>query len=435
MNITIENLAPCRKLVRVEVEPETVESTFETVTKEFQKEVRLPGFRPGKAPRDLVIKTFTRQIEQEVKRQLINNHYRKAIQQEKLSVVGEVDIEEIQFGRGQPLQFAATIETSPEFELPEYKNLPVQRQPNVVTDADIERALNLLREQRVTYVDVTRPVQMGDFVVINYTGTSEGKPLTDFAPTARGLTQQSNFWVQIKAGSFIPGFSEQLTGANAGEHRTVTVQFPADFVSPELSGKQGVYEVDIVQVKEAVYPELNDEFAKMFGAQTMEQLREGVRHDLQNELNYKIRRETRNQLVRQLLSRVNFELPESIVLSETRNVIYDLVLENQKRGVPKETIDRQKDEIYNLANSSAKDRIKVAFLLTRIAEKEGIKVEEEELTRHIAQLAEQSEIRIEKFLKQLEERNGVTEIYEQILHFKVLDFLELNANIVEASGK
>ena len=134
MNVTVENLAPCKKLVRVEVEAQKVDETFESVTKDFQKQAVLPGFRPGKAPRDMVLRKYEKDIQDEVKRKLISESYRKAVEEQKLDVLGYPDIEEIQFGRGQPLQFAATIETAPEFELPEYKGLPVKREARTVTD-------------------------------------------------------------------------------------------------------------------------------------------------------------------------------------------------------------------------------------------------------------------------------------------------------------
>ncbi|MCI0539648.1 MAG: trigger factor [Verrucomicrobiales bacterium] len=434
MNVTVENLAPCRKLLRVEVDAQAVDSAFEQLTKEFQKEVRLAGFRPGKAPRDLVVKTYARQIEEETRRKLISETYRKALTDHKLEVVGAPDIEEIQFGRGQPLQFAARIETAPEFELPAYKGLPVKRDPATVSEADVERAFNVLREQRITYKDVARPAEPGDIVVVNYSGTTDGKPLLEIAPTARGLTQQNGFWLQIKPGSFIPGFTEQLVGAVAGDKRTVTVDFPVEFVAPALSGRKGIYEVEILQVKERMLPELNDEFARAYGAENVEKLREGVRRDLANELNYKQKRDVRNQLVGGLLNRVNFELPESMVQQETRTVVFDIVRENQQRGVPKEKIEEQKDQIYSVANRSAKDRVKAAFLLGKIADKENLKVSEQEIMQRILFLAQQNNIRPEKFIKQLRERNGVAEIHEQILSAKVLDFLELNAQVHELPG-
>jgi len=119
VNVTVENLAPCKKLVRVEIEAQKVDETFDSVAKDFQKEANLPGFRPGKAPREMVLRKYSREIETEAKRKLISDAYKKAVDEQNLDVLGYPDIEEIQFGRGQALQFAATIETSPEFEMPE----------------------------------------------------------------------------------------------------------------------------------------------------------------------------------------------------------------------------------------------------------------------------------------------------------------------------
>ncbi len=287
MNVTVENLAPCKKLVRVEVEATKVDETFDSTTKEFQREASLPGFRPGKAPREMVLRKYGKDIEDEAKRKLIAEAYKKAVEEQKLDVLGYPDIEEIQFGRGRPLLFAATVETAPEFQLPEYKGLPAKTEARTVTDADLERALDVLREQQVNYKTVERPVQTGDIAVVNYTGTSEGKPITELAPTAKGLTEQKNFWVDVGSKSFIPGFADQLLGAKAGEKRTVNVEFPADFVTPQLAGKKGVYEVEVVEVKEKSLPALDEAFAKAYGAESLEKLRAGVRKDLENELKFK----------------------------------------------------------------------------------------------------------------------------------------------------
>ena len=434
MNVTVENLAPCKKLVRVEVDAQTVDSTFETVTRDFQRHANLPGFRPGKAPRTVVENAYGSRIEEEVKRKLMNEAYRKALDQEKLHVVTQPDIEEIQFGRGQALQFAATIEIEPEFELPEYKGLAVKREAGVTTDADVERALNVLRDQRAAYNDLTRPVQAGDFAVVNYTGTCEGRPITELSPTARGLTEQKNFWVRVDQDSFISGFAPQLIGASIGEKRTVNVDYPADFVAPQLSGRKGVYEVEIVQIKERTLPELNDEFAKSFGAESLEKLRSGVHTDLQNELDYKRKRDTRNQLVGTLLAQVKCDLPESVVLAETRSVIHSIVRENQERGVTKEVIEKQKDEIYSVANNSARERVKASFILNRIAKKEAIKVDQQEIAQRVMVLAQQNNMKPDQLAKQIRERDGFAEIHEQILTAKVLDFLELNAKVEEVPG-
>ncbi len=433
MNVTVENLAPCKKLVRVEVEAQKVDETWDSVVKEFQREANLPGFRPGKAPREMVVRKFGKSIEDEAKRKLISESYKKAVEDQHLDVLGQPDIEEIQFSRGQPLQFAATIETSPEFELPEYKGIPVQREARVVTDHDVERALEALRQPQTSFKTVERPAQTGDIVVVNYTGTVEGKPLTEIAPTAKGLEEKQNFWVEIGANSFIPGFADQLLGAQAGDKRTVTVDFPADFVTAQLAGKKGTYAVEVVEVKEKVLPAIDEAFAKSYGAENLEKLRAGVRRDLENELNLKLNRSVRNQLIRSLLNRVNFELPETSVAHETRNVVYELVQENAKRGVPRDIIEQQKEQIYTAAAQGAKERVKVAFLLQKIAEKEDIKVSQEEILERINHLAGLYQIPPEKFLKDLQKRNGLIEVYDQIMNEKVIDFLQQNARVEDVA--
>ncbi len=429
MNITVENLAPCKKLLRVEVDAKAVDEIFDSITKGYQKQASLPGFRPGKAPRDLVLKKYEADIKDEVKRKLIGDSYRQALDEKKIAALGYPDIEEIQFGRGQALQFAATIETAPEFQLPEYKGLPVKRENKSVTNEDVERAVKMLAQQHAKFETVARELTMGDVAVVNYTGTCDGKPITETAPTAKGLTEQKNFWVDIAPNTFIAGFAEQLIGAKTGDKRTVNVDFPADFVTKELAGKKGMFEVEIVEVKEKIPPAIDDEFAKKYDAENLEKLREGVRRDLGNELNYSQSKAVRGQIVRALLDHVNFDLPETAVAQVTRNVVYDIVSENTKRGVTREMIEKQKDEIYSAAASSAKERVKLAFLIQRIAEQEKIQVSQEEVLKRAQSLALAYQIPFEKFIKDLQKRNGVNELYDQIAHEKVLDFLEINARI------
>jgi trigger factor len=433
VNVTVENLAACKKLMRVEVEAQKVDEAFEAVTKDFRREANLPGFRQGKAPLDMVLRKYEKDIQDETKRKLISEAYKNAVEEKKLEVLGYPDIEEIQFGRGQSLQFAATIETAPEFELPEYKGLTVRRELKVVTDADIERALNLLREQRVAYKTVERPLQAGDIAVVNFTGTCEGKPITDIAPTAKGLTEQKAFWVEAKPNSFIPGFADQLTGAKAGDKRTVNVDFPPDFVTTQLAGKKGVYEVELVEVKEKELPPLNDELAKGYGAENVEKLREGIRRDLENELKFKQEKDLRNEVLRALMGRIAFELPETAVARETRNVVYDLVSENAKRGVSRDVIEQQKEQIYSAATRNAKERVKLQFLLQKIAEKEDIKVAQKEIIDRVNYLAGIYQMPPEKLYKDLQKRSGLIEIYDEIMNGKVIEFLQKNAKIEDVT--
>jgi trigger factor len=433
VNVTVENLAPCKKLLRVEVDVKAVDAAFDSTTKEFQKQSSLPGFRPGKAPRAMVLKKYGAEIKDEVKRKLISDAYRQAVDEKKIDVVGQPDIEEIQFGPGQALQFAATIETAPEFQLPEYKGLPARREAKSVTDADVERAVTLLAQQHMKFETAARELRPGDIAVVNYTGTCDGKPITEIAPTAKGLAEQKHFWVETGTESFLPGFADQLIGARAGDRRTVNTDFPANFATKELAGKKGVFDVELVEVKEKILPVVDDAFARKYGAENMEKLRQGVRRDLENELAYSQTKAVRSQMVRGLLDRVNFDLPETAVAHETRNVVYDIVRENSQRGVARDAIEKQKDEIYSAATRSAKERVKLAFLIQRIAEKENIKVSQEDVLRRAQTLAAMYQIPPDKFLKDLQKRNGVMELYDQVAHEKVLAFLEQNARIEDVS--
>ena len=435
MNVTVENLAPCKKLVRVEVEAEKVDLALETVTKEFQREANLPGFRPGKAPKEMVLRKYGKDIEDEAKRKLLNESYRAAMEEQKFDVMGAPDIEEVQFGRGQAMIFTATVESSPEFELPEYQGIPVKKEQQSVTEEDVHRALDSLRQSQVSYKTVERPAATGDAVVVSYTGTCEGNPITALAPTAKGLTEQKNFWVELGSNSFIPGFGEQLTGAKAGEKRTVHVDFPADFVTPQLAGKKGIYEVEVAEVKEKVLPELDDELAKTYAAENLEKLKEGVRRDLENELTYSQTRNIRNQIVTSLLNRVQFELPETVVAQQTRNYVYNIVQENAQRGIPRQAIEQERDKIYSAAAQSAKERLKLEFLLQRIAEKENIKVAQEEVAARITTLAAMHKTTPEKLAEDLRKRGALIEVFDQILNEKVLDFLQQKAAIEEVPAQ
>ncbi len=434
MNVSVENLGPCKKLLRVEVPVEKVNATFDAVTAEFQKAAQLPGFRPGKAPKHLITRSYEPRIVEETRKKLIEESFRAAAQQEKLNIVVTLDVEDQQFGRNQALQFTATVEVAPDFALPNYKGIAAKRELTVATEADVDRALGILREQHAQYNDVDRPVQDGDVAVVNYTGTTDGKPLTDIAPTALGLTKKENFWVLIKTGSFLPGFTEPLIGAVKGDKRTVTVTLAEDFVHKELSGKTVVYEVEVLGVKEKLLPVVDDAFAKQFGAADIATLLQGIRTDLQRELDFRQKRSVRDQIIKALSAQVEIELPESLVSNETRNLVYNVVNENQQRGVAKELIEQKRDEIFTNAQVNARERVKTAFILNRIAAEEKLRVEDRDITQRVLQLAQQNNLTPEKMVKAIQERNAVNEIRQDILTGKVLDFLEINAAVEDVAS-
>jgi trigger factor len=429
VNVTVENLGPCKKLLRLDVDAEKVEAAFQECTADFQREARLPGFRPGKAPKDMVTKRFEKEIEGEVRQKLIREAFRETIKEHKITIMGQPEVEEVQFARGKPMQLAITTEIAPEFELPDYKGLPARRENKHVTPDDIERALHVLAEQRTQYQTVDRELQTGDIAVINYNGQCDGKPISDTAPTARGLTAKTAFWVNVDATSFIPGFGSQLAGMKARDKRSISVDFPPDFVVPQLAGKKGLFDVELVEAKEKKIPAIDDEFAKLFGAANVEKLREGVRADLQNELNNKQSRLIRNQVAQNILDRVQIPLPDSLVEQETRSIVYGMVQERAQQGVPKEVIDAQKEQIYGMAKATAEQRIKAAFIFQKVAEKEGVRVEQMDLLHRLQELAAQYKMPVDKLHKDLQKSGRLEDVAEQILNEKVVDLLVQFARI------
>ena len=319
--------------------------------------------------------------------------------------------------------------------MPEYNGIEVEKERRTVSDADVAKALNTLREQRVSYTDVDRSAGEDDFIVVNFTGTIDDKPITDLVKVARGLTEQKNFWLHTKQNPLIPGIVEALIGSGKDDKKTVTVTIPDDFIYEELIGKEAKYEIEIVQVKEKFLPELDDAFAKGFGAESMDKLREGVENDLKNELEYSLKKSIRNQCVDKLLSAVNCDLPETIVNEATRAAVHNIVQENHQRGVGKDIIEENKDRIYANAKADAEVRVRANYILSRIAEKEGIKVTDQELSRQIAAIAAQQKIKPQKLAQQLKDNGTLYQVQEEIMNGKVIDLLEEKAKVTEIDPK
>jgi trigger factor len=435
MAVTIENTAPCRKKLRVEVDAQRVAGTRAEIVQEFRKGASIPGFRPGKAPEPMVEKRYAAQIDDELRKRLIPESYREALNEQRLNVVGYPQVESVEYQPGRPFVYTATVDTAPEFPLPDYKGISVKKKAAVVRDEDVQKTLDSLREQQADFVDVQgRTLRAGDFAVINYTGVAEGKPISELAPEAKGLGENKDFWLLVSSDSFLPGFCDQLLGASAGEKRQVLVDFPADFPTKPLAGKKATFFVDVVALKEKKLPELNDDLAKKLGAESLEKLKDAVRKSVLAEAEGRQNADLRRQIIEHLLSKVAFELPESLVSQETRGIIYDVVRENSMRGATKEQLEQKKDEIFGFAAKSAKERLRTSFILEAIAHAEQIKVEEPEVEERIAELAQRSRTTPARLKAQLAEKGGLGEIEEQILVGKTLDFLVDSAKVEEIAG-
>lgn len=435
MNVTVEQLPNCLATLKIELPAAKVASTRDAIVGEYSKVAKLPGYRPGKAPRAVVERKYKKEIKEELERKLLGDSTRQAIAEQKLRVLQIANVEDVTFAEGQPLSFTATVVTQPEFELPIYKGLLVSLKDATVGDAEIEESIENLREQAADFTDVEgRGAQMEDFVVVDYTGTIDGKPVHEVFPKAgKPLSGNEDFWIRMTPEAFFPGYTANLVDAKVGDARKFEVEVPSDFPVPGMPGQKIAYEVVLKGIKQKVLPALDDEFANTVAkGKTLAELREMAREELGRQKKSQVETEKRNELMRQLLAGVECELPTNLVRQETQRILSDIVRENQERGVAEEVLKQNEKELVGAAAVNARDRIKGTFVLMRIAEKEGIKVTREELWGRIAGMAQKYEMTFEKMAKELEKRGAMDQIGEEILSAKVLDFLASNASVSTA---
>ena len=436
LNVELVDLGPCKKQLRFELPAEEVDAAFAATAKNFQKQANLSGYRKGKAPMAKVQAQFADQIESRVREQLLNDSYRKGIEDNKLRPILNPEVEEVNFKQGEALTFIATVEIEPTFDLPDYKGLPAERPKVEITDQHVESAIERLREGRAEYQDQDREVKDGDYVNVSFTGTSDGKPLTEIAPTARGMTEQKNMPLHVHADGehdhFIPGFTKQLIGAKKDAQLTVEVTFPDEFnAQPKLQGIKATYEVTVGQVKEKVMPELDDEFAKSWEAESLEKLREGVRDDLEANQKGDANRLVRMQTQRAFAEKLNFDVPESVQQQEMHGAVNNMVRSRRSAGESEEDIEKAKDQITAEANAAAIDNLRWFFAHKRIAEEEKLEVGREEVIRVIAMQAQQTGKDPQQHIKELADNNQIGHIQNRLLEEKVIDLMAEHATITE----
>jgi trigger factor len=436
MKVQVEKKPESVSTLKIELPAEEVSKEWDAIATSFARFAKIPGYRPGKAPRAVVDKRFRKEIQDEVTKKLVSKSYREAVEQKKLRVASLTNLEDVQFGEDKSMRFQATVVTAPDFKLPDYKNVPVQLPDTKVTEAEIEATLQRLRDQTADFVDVPdRPVQMEDFAVIDFEGAVEGKSISEVAPNAsKNLQGGKKFWLRLAQDNFLPKFCEQIVGQKKDETRTVTIDFPADFLVKEMAGKQASYSVTLREIKERVLPAVDDAFAaKLLPGKTLADLRHEIEHDLEHEKDHQVEHAKEEQIIKLLHEKTKFDVPPPLLRDETKRALAELVQRNRARGVPDEMLKEKEKELIETAASVAHHRLKTNFILERIAEQEKIEVTREDVDLRIRQEAQRYNITADKMRKELEEHDGLNALAEQILLGKTLDFLKANVSVQPVS--
>lgn len=436
MKVEVENKPESVSTLKIELPPDEVAKEWDAVANSFARFAKIPGYRPGKAPRRVIEAKFKKEIQDELTRKLVSKSYRDAIEQKQLRVVSLTNLEDVEFGDDKSIRFRATVITAPEFDLPEYKNIPVQLPSTDVNDAEIDAAIERLRDQSADFIDVPdRGLELGDFVVIDFEGTVEGKPLSEIAPNApKALLGGKKFWLRMAEDNFLPRFCEQLVGLKPGENRTASVDLPADFPVNELAGKQANYNVTVSEIKQKVLPSVDDAFAaKLVPGKGLTDLRHMIEHDIEHEKEHEVEHAKEAQIIKYLHEHVQFDLPPPLLRNETRRALGELVQRNRERGITDEMLKGKEKELVEGAGGLAAHRLKTNFILSRIAEQEKIEVTGEDLESQIRQEALRYNMPVEKMRKELQQHERLDSLAEQILLGKTLDFLKANVSIEQAA--
>jgi trigger factor len=411
-----------RKSLSFEIESEVVEKEIEARAKEYARKVKLPGFRPGKIPPDVIKKRFRSQVAEDVAETLVNRVVFEELEGRGLKPLASPKVTDLKMDEGQPMTFRVVFETLPLVEVPEYRGLPAKARAVKVGDEDVDKELERLREDAARFDPVEgRAAEQGDFVLLDLA----------WRPTDGGKGgRDENAMIEVGGEGNHPKLAEALVGMTVGETRKVLLDYPADHPSERLAGKNLEYTVTLKAVKRKVLPALDDEFAKDLGEWgNLAELKDALRDRLKAADERAIDREVKAALVKVLVQRASFEVPESLI---ERHM--SARTENAARGLAYQGVDPTKvgvdwRQFREAQREESLEAAKADILLDEIARREGVDVLPAELEAEVARLAARTRSSAEAFRAKLEKEGDLGALRARIREEKTLDLLKANARL------
>lgn len=422
----VQNINDTRKTITVSITSEEVASQEASLVKDFQRQAKIPGFRPGKAPENMVRSRYAKELKDELKQRVISKAHQEGVVSAEFEVFNIVDLDEGEISPASDATITFTVDVIPEFEVPQYEGLKVSTPSTDVSEEEIDKMLNQILSQRAEFNVAEKAAEKGDYVRCSYEGKIGDELVADLVPDAPMFGTQKVTWEE--AGSEdAPGVRavvDGLVGMKAGDEKEVTMEFPEDFKPEALAGKTAVYTVKAEEVREKVMPEMNEEFFKSIQVKDEAELRERIKENLENQKKQQNANSERQQITQALLESVQFAIPESGIESETEAVLRDFMQRNMQQGVSAEELEKNKEQLHEGASKAAADRLKSRLILSKIAEKEKVKVENDDLSRMIMMEAQQTGQKPEKLVKELrKDQSRVNRMRSEILLGKTMDLL------------
>ena len=433
MKTELIDVSPTRKEIKIEIEPAQIRSAYDRISQQYSKAANVPGFRPGHAPTSVVRTRYKSEIRSEVLRELIPAAINSAISEHSLNALGEPNVEvdnTAAFERlgEEPLTLTVGLEVFPVVELADYKGLEVNRRKRPITDADVDRMIDNLRESSAALQPVEdRASELGDTVTVNARGNFVEDPEEE-------EIKVDDVEVVLGGPGVQPEFTENLTGVRADDSQTFQVEYPADFSSPGLAGKKVEYTTDVISVRKKELPEIDDEWVKSLGGDldSVETLRTKIREDLEARATAESDHILREEIMKKLLETHSFEVPDSLVDYQTRHRLEGVANQMMRRGIdprnPEINWEGARDEI----KGQAEEDVRATILLEKIGEVENIDVSDEEIEAEIDAIATASRQSKEQVRAALTKDGGERSIAHRLRNRKALDLLVENARITDA---
>jgi len=420
--------ASCRRELDLEIPAEEVSKATERVAKELARVARVPGFRPGKAPISLIKRRFAEDIKGEVLQTLVPERVEKAVAEQRLTPVSRPEVEKLDYVEGQPLKFRAVFEVLPEFALASYKNLELEMPAMDVRDEDVNKALDEMRERAAAFAPVEdRAIANGDYAQLKLQGTPEGggEPL-----------QADSVLCHIGAEETMEPFTENLEGAKVGEHKNFDASYPADYPDAKLAGKTYHYSVEVLGVKTKKLPEANDEFAKDFDSQTLDELKTKLRENLEQQRDHRQRELQREKVLGELIKLHDIPVPKSLVEHQMDVRLERVVRSLAAQGVDPRAVNVDWVTLRRRQEDRARDDVKAELIVDRIATAENIEITDEELEHELEHVAGHNGESAEVLRARLTKQGTLDSMKAKLRSDKTLDWLAQNSKIrtVAAAG-
>lgn len=426
MNIEIEEVGPCKKLLKIEIPKVRIEDEWRKQLNEVSRMANLPGFRKGKAPKKLLEKKFSDRIIEDVKRAVVSESYQQALEGNKLSPIGDPDVGDIDLELGKPLKFEITLEVLPTFELGEYKGMQLKKKHVSVTDEDIENALKAVSRQKTQLTVVKKgKVKDGDYIICD----------CEVGINSETIWNDEELEVMVSGSSVaninVPDLRDNLVGAKSGDKLTVDVELGDNFSVEQHRNKSARMEISIKEIKRPASPEINDELAKQVGYDTLGELREFLSKRLEVEKKNQVEGEMHEQIYSKLIEMADFDLPGDMIARQSHERLYRYQMELINKGTPMEEVEKNIDDLKNASEESVVKDFKMSMVIDRIAEKEKIFVTENDVNQRISGMAGMYGIEPAAMKKQLEKINGMSNLRHQLKEHKTLNLLMKEATIEE----